>query len=282
MLAGRFLGEGRGGVDRHDGRAGGRVGVLAGVDRAGREAVIGLVGGHEAFAPSMRSCLAIGSVAATRAWFQYWIRSIRVMMSTTGPPSIASTPELPGQQQAIGLVEVDADVELRQRPGHDSPTLHRSRVEARRAATRASVTSWMLPTDWPSRSTGQLRDAAGLHQLDGLGGRGLRARRSRASRGPRACSRSPTVCGGGSPPMQVVLGQPGVVEELAQVIAAGVGAEGDDDVVGRQPPGVAQRGGHGRARRAADQDPLAPRQRPGRVEALGVADRGSTRRRPGR
>ena len=42
--------------------------------------------------------------------------------------------------------------------------------------------------------------------------------------------------------------------------------------LGREPPGVAQRGRHGRARRAADQQPLAPRQRAGRVEALGVAD----------
>ena len=51
VLARGFLRERRRGVDRHDGRAGGRVGVLAGVDRAGRESVSGLVGGHQAFAP---------------------------------------------------------------------------------------------------------------------------------------------------------------------------------------------------------------------------------------
>ena len=40
VLAGRGLGVGGGGVDRHDGRAGGRVGVLAGVDGPGGEAVL--------------------------------------------------------------------------------------------------------------------------------------------------------------------------------------------------------------------------------------------------
>src|SRR5207247_9702952 len=72
--------------------------------------------------------------------------------------------------------------------------------------------------------------------------------------------------------LQLVLRQPGVVEELAHVIPAGVGTEGDNQMVSRQPLRIAQRGGDGGAAGAADEDALTPRQGTGGVERLGITD----------
>ena len=71
---------------------------------------------------------------------------------------------------------------------------------------------------------------------------------------------------------QVVGLQPVVVEELAQVVAAGVADDADHHVVSRQPAGVAQGRRHAGAAGAARQDALAPGQLAGDVERLGVAD----------
>ena len=175
-----------------------------------------------------------------------------------------------GQEQAIRLVEVDPDLELGQRPGHDLVDGHLARVAAvvqdpgerhfLDAADRLAVAQHR-----------ELRDPGRLEQLDGRRDGVLGPDRHQRARA--ACPQQVADRGGGwRVPVEVVFGQPAVVEELAQVIPPGVGAEGDDQVVGPEAVGVAQRGGDGRAAGAAHQDPLAPRQGSRRVERLGVAD----------
>ncbi len=129
----------------------------------------------------------------------------------------------------------------------------------------------MLPDRVAVAQDGQLRDAAGLQEFGGLGGRGLRADGHERAR-PASPEQVADRLGGGLAAVQLVLRQPGVVVKLAQIIAPCIRAECDDDVVGREALGVAQGGRHGRTRGTADQKPLSPRHRPGRMKALGVAD----------
>ena len=97
---------------------------------------------------------------------------MRVTMSTTCAVGRRQHAGVAGQQQAVRLVEVDVDVQLRQRPGHDLADGHLVRV-ASSCRTRASVTSWMLPTGLPSCSTGSCEMPGRLHQLDGLADGGV-------------------------------------------------------------------------------------------------------------
>jgi hypothetical protein len=67
-----------------------------------------------------------------------------------------------------------------------------------------------------------------------------------------------------------VLGHPGLVVELRQVAAAGVGQQHDDQRVLGLRGGVAVGGDQGRAARAADEDPLLAGAATGHLERLGV------------
>src|SRR5262249_35502325 len=62
-----------------------------------------------------------------------------------------------------------------------------------------------------------------------------------------------------------------LVEELAQVIAPRVAADGDDELVWPEPPRVPQRRGYVGARGAAEQHALVAGDVAGDLEALGVA-----------
>ena len=130
----------------------------------------------------------------------------------------------------------------------------------------------MLPTEAPSRRTGSceipvacISSTAEVTVASGL--------TVVSCRGPAGAQQvAHRVRPGWGSQVEPVLGQPGVVEELAQIIAPGVGAEGDDQVVGAEPAGEPKGRRDGRAARAADEDPLLAGQLPGGVERLGVAD----------
>jgi hypothetical protein len=118
---------------------------------------------------------------------------------------------------------------------------------------------------------GQLREAGGLQQLDGLSRRSCGRDRHQLARSPAAQQVAYRVRRGRRG-QQVVGGQPGVVVELAQIVASGVGAQGHDQVVGRKPLRDAESRRHRRAAGTAHENPLTPRQRPRRMEGLGVTD----------
>ena len=177
---------------------------------------------------------------------------------------------------------MDADVQLGSGRAITSPTVtcagrvvvqHAGQRHLLDAADRLAVVAAPGSCEMPGR----------LHQLDGLRRRGAPGR-SVTSLPRAACfaaGRRPSGPGLGRP-VRLVLGQPGVVEELAQVVAAGVGAEGDDQVVAGQPAGVAQGGGDVRAGRAAQR--ASPRGGParGRCGTTRRRRRGPSRRRAGR
>ena len=83
-----------------------------------------------------------------------------------------------GHEQTIRLVELHADVELRERPGHHLADADRRRVEivVQQAGERHLLNAADRVAVVQDR---QLRDAAGLQQIGGLGSRRLRARWSR-------------------------------------------------------------------------------------------------------
>ena len=122
-------------------------------------------------------------------------------------PSDRQDARVAGQEQAVGLVEVDRDVHLRQRPGHDVADADACAGRRSSCRSRASVTSWMLPTDRPSRSTGSCEIPAACisstasatvvsgrdrHQRPRARGSGAGRRRSAAAgrRQPSCCSAS--------------------------------------------------------------------------------------------
>ena len=65
---------------------------------------------------------------------------------------------------------------------------------------------------------------------------------------------------------QLVRREPFFVEELAEVVAAGIGTESNDQVIAGEAPGIAQRRRHRRAAGAANEQAFAAGQSAGRVE----------------
>ena len=209
-----------------------------------------------------------------RVWFQYWIRSMRVTMSTTLP--VAASPARRCCRPAAGGTPRRGA--CRRRAAGSGRAMTSPTVTLRRvavvvqdagerhlldAADRLAVVA--APAAARCRSPAAGRSPAAAVASGAIGDQLPRAALLRAGRRPSAA--------GGSAQLQLVRGQPGVVEELAQVVAAGVGAEGDDQVA----PAPAGGRSAGRRRRSCRCEPpsehaLAAGQLAGDVERLGVAD----------
>ena len=90
----------------------------------------------------------------------------------------------------------------------------------------------MLPTEWPSRKTGNCEMP--LACKSSAAWAAVASELTVTSvRGPRASQQVADRLRGGLARCRLVFGQPGVIVELAQIIAPGIRAEGDDDVVRR-------------------------------------------------
>src|SRR5262249_42783317 len=71
---------------------------------------------------------------------------------------------------------------------------------------------------------------------------------------------------------ETVLAQPIVIEEFAEVIAAGVAADDDDHIIFSEAAGVLQRGSDVGTGGAAQEQPFLPGHGTGGVERFGVGD----------
>ena len=120
----------------------------------------------------------------------------------------------------------------------------------------------------------QLRDPGLGHAVDRLAHAcrsGARRRAARCGR-PWRASMSAIVCPAGAL-REAVGAHPLVVEDLAEVAAAAVGQQHDDDVVGAGGCRGLERRDDGHAARPADEDALLAGEAAGHRERLGVGDR---------